>query len=118
LDADELKRLLAALSITGTPVTRLAMRLLLLTSVRTAELRGSTWKEIDLESAIWAIPGERMKMGHPPVVPLSTQAIMILKEVPLYKPCSSCRLLHPKSWWLQDTNCTLNNSDRLLTCSC
>jgi integrase len=118
LDADELKRLLAALSITGTPVTRLAMRLLLLTSVRTAELRGSTWKEIDLESAIWAIPGERMKMGHPPVVPLSTQAIMILKEVPLYKPCSSCRPLHPKSWWLQDTNCTLNNSDRLLTCSC
>jgi integrase len=81
LEADELKRLLAALSITGTPVTRLAMRLLLLTSVRTAELRGSTWKEIDLESAIWAIPGERMKMGHPHVVPLSTQAIMILKEV-------------------------------------
>ena len=79
--ADELKHLLAALSITGTPLTRLAMRLLLLTSVRTAELRGSTWKEIVLESAIWAIPGERMKMGHPHVVPLSTQAIVILKEV-------------------------------------
>ncbi|WP_244196250.1 tyrosine-type recombinase/integrase [Paraburkholderia susongensis] len=61
--------------------TRLAMRLLLLTSVRTAELRGATWNEIDLKSAIWAIPGERMKMGHPHVVPLSTQAIEILKEI-------------------------------------
>ncbi|MEM5341556.1 tyrosine-type recombinase/integrase [Paraburkholderia azotifigens] len=81
LKANELSHLLAATAVTGTPLTRLAMRLLLLTSVRTAELRGSTWKEIDMESAIWAIPSERMKMGHPHVVPLSTQAIEILKEV-------------------------------------
>ncbi|MEX3786510.1 tyrosine-type recombinase/integrase [Paraburkholderia sp. BR14374] len=81
LKADELRHLLVAAAVTGTPLTRLAMLLLLLTSVRTAELRGSTWKEIDLESAIWTIPGERMKMRHPHVVPLSTQAIEILKEV-------------------------------------
>lgn len=81
LEADELKRLLDSLSVVGTALTRLAMRLLLLTSVRTVELRGATWTEIDLKSAIWAIPGERMKMGHPHVVPLSTQAIEILKEI-------------------------------------
>lgn len=81
LEADELKPLLDSLSVVGTALTRLAMRLLLLTSVRTAELRGATWKEIDLKSAIWAIPGERMKMGHPHVVPLSTQAIEILQEI-------------------------------------
>lgn len=81
LEADELKHLLAALSVAGTPLTRLAMRLLLLTSVRTIELRGATWKEIDLECAIWAIPGERMKMGNPHVVPLSAPAIEVLKKV-------------------------------------
>lgn len=53
----------------------------LLTSVRTVELRGATWKEIDLKSAIWVIPGERTKMGHPLLAPLSTQAIEILKEM-------------------------------------
>jgi integrase len=81
LAADELKHLLAVLSAAGTPLTRLAIRLLLLTSVRTVELRGATWKEVDLESAMWAIPGERMKIGHPHVVPLSAQAIEVLKEV-------------------------------------
>jgi integrase len=96
LVADELKRLLAALSVTGTPLTRLAIRLLLLTSVRTAELRGSTWKEIDLATAIWAISGERMKMGHPHVVPLSTQAIEILKEVKeITRPKSADDYLFP-----------------------
>ncbi|MFM0028022.1 tyrosine-type recombinase/integrase [Paraburkholderia madseniana] len=81
LEADDLKLLLDSLSVVGTALTRLALRLLLLTSVRTVELRGATWKEIDLKSAVWAIPGERMKMGHPHVVPLSTQAIEILKEI-------------------------------------
>ena len=52
LEADELKRLLDSLSIVGTALTRLAMRMLLLTSVRTVELRGATWTEIDLKSAI------------------------------------------------------------------
>ncbi|MFP3803430.1 tyrosine-type recombinase/integrase, partial [Paraburkholderia sp. SIMBA_027] len=56
------------------------MRLLLLTSVRTVALRGATWRELNLESAIWAIPGERMKMGHPHIVPLSAQAIEVLKN--------------------------------------
>ncbi|WP_408969397.1 tyrosine-type recombinase/integrase [Paraburkholderia sp. BL6669N2] len=81
LEADELKHVMEALSVTGTQRTRPAVHLLLLTSVRTIELRGATWREIDLESAIWAIPAERMKMERPHVVPLSSQSIEILKKV-------------------------------------
>ncbi|MGF6261082.1 integrase [Paraburkholderia youngii] len=81
LGADELKNVLAAFSVTGTQLTRLAMRLLLLTSVRTVELRGATWREFDLESAIWAIPGGRMKMERAHVVPLSAQAIETLEKI-------------------------------------
>jgi integrase len=81
LEADEFKHVLAAFSVTGTPLTRLAMRLLLLTSVRTVELRGATWRAFGLEAAIWALPGERMKMARPHVVPLSTQAIEVLEKV-------------------------------------
>jgi integrase len=81
LEADELKRLLDAFTVVGTALTRLAVRLLLLTSVRTIELRGTTWREVDLKSALWSIPGERMKMGLPHIVPLSVQAIEILQEI-------------------------------------
>jgi integrase len=81
LAADELKHVLAAFSVTGTQLTRLAMRLLLLTSVRTVELRGATWREFDLEPAIWAIPGGRMKMERAHVVPLSAQAIETLEKI-------------------------------------
>ncbi len=55
--------------------TRLALRLLALTFVRTNELRGATWAEIDLDKAEWTIPGERMKTGAPHHVPLSRQAV-------------------------------------------
>ncbi|KAA1003869.1 site-specific integrase [Paraburkholderia panacisoli] len=81
LEANELKHVLAAFSVTGTELIRLVMRLLFLTSVRTVESRGATWGEIDLESAIWVIPGERMKMERPHVVPLSPQTIEILEKI-------------------------------------
>src|SRR5262249_35832775 len=53
------------------PQTRLAVTLLMLTFVRTTELRGATWDEIDLDKADWRIPAERMKMrrDHPLPVP-------------------------------------------------
>jgi integrase len=59
----------------GETQTRLALRLLALTFVRTTELRGSTWAEIDLDKAEWTIPAERMKTGTPHHVPLSRQAV-------------------------------------------
>lgn len=66
-----------------TPQTKLALKLLLLTFVRTSELRGATWSEIDLEKAEWRISPERMKMRRGHIVPLSKQAITILKELKL-----------------------------------
>ena len=49
--------------------TKLAMRLLALTFVRTNELRSATWTEVDLNKAEWTIPAERMKSGLPHHVP-------------------------------------------------
>jgi integrase len=96
LEADELKHVLAAFSVTGTQRTRLAMRLLLLTSVRTIELRCATWREFDLDSAIWSIPGERMKMELPHVVPLSTQAIKVLTKIKeITRPLNADNYLFP-----------------------
>ncbi len=62
----------------GTPATRLAIKLMALTFVRTGELIGAKWTEFDLEARRWDIPAERMKMRTPHVVPLSTQAVEVL----------------------------------------
>jgi integrase len=62
----------------GTHITRLAMKLMAHTFVRTTELIGAEWKEFDLRAARWTIPPERMKMRKPHLVPLSSQAIDIL----------------------------------------
>lgn len=61
--------------------TRLAMKLLILTFVRTGELRGARWEEINFETKEWHIPAERMKMKEKHIVPLSKQAIKILKQI-------------------------------------
>jgi integrase len=65
----------------GRPETALALRLVLLTFVRTEELRCATWDEFDIENARWNIPAERMKMREAHVVPLSTQAMAALSEL-------------------------------------
>lgn len=62
-------------------LTRLAIRLMLLTFVRTGELINATWDEFDLDGAEWAIPAERMKMRKPHIVPLSKQAVAILDQL-------------------------------------
>ncbi|CAM8376078.1 TPA: tyrosine-type recombinase/integrase [Klebsiella pneumoniae] len=66
---------------TGSPLIVLAARLLILTGVRTGELRGAFWSEFDLEKAVWEIPAERMKMKRPHLVPLSTQALEIVQQL-------------------------------------
>ncbi len=65
----------------GELLTKLAMKLLLLTFVRTGELRGAEWLEIDFDKAEWRIPPERMKKRKPHLVPLSRQALEVLKQV-------------------------------------
>lgn len=82
LKADDLPEFLKKLeAYDGEPQTRLALRLLLLVFVRTIELRGAEWKEIDFDKAEWRIPAERMKMDEPHIVPLSRQAVQALLEM-------------------------------------
>lgn len=80
-------------SYTGRPLTRLAVELTLLIFIRSSELRFARWSEIDFETAMWTIPPERepiegvkhshrgSKMRTPHLVPLSLQALSILKQI-------------------------------------
>jgi integrase len=82
VDAKELPALLRSIEVyRGTHVTRLAMKLLALTFVRTSELIGARWSEYDLEAARWDIPAERMKMRTLHIVPLSRQSVEILRTL-------------------------------------
>ena len=65
----------------GEPVSCAALRLLPLVFVRPGELRLAEWAELDLDGATWAIPGRRMKTGTDHIVPLSTQAVAILRAL-------------------------------------
>jgi len=66
---------------TGSFITRCALRLAPLVFVRPGELRHAEWAEIDVESAEWRIPANKMKMRAPHVVPLSRQALAVLDEL-------------------------------------
>ena len=67
----------------GSYVVQCALKLAPLLFCRPGELRHMEWSEIDFEAAIWSIPGEKMKMRQPHLVPLSTQALSILKDLHL-----------------------------------
>lgn len=82
LDRDGLADFLQRLdTYDGKPQTKLALRLLALTFVRTGELRGATWREFDLKTNTWLIPEERMKMRAPHIVPLARQTLAVLEEL-------------------------------------
>lgn len=66
---------------TGGFVTVCALKLSALTFVRPGELRHAEWAEIDLDGATWSIPGNKMKMKADHIVPLSVQAVAILREL-------------------------------------
>lgn len=59
-----------------------ALELQILTATRPSEVAGARWDEFDLDSKTWAIPGERMKAGKPHRVPLSEQALALVKGLP------------------------------------
>jgi integrase len=82
LSRAELPEFLSKLQVyDGQPLTRLALNLVVLTFVRSRELRGARWEEFDFERAEWRIPAERMKITAEHIVPLSRQAIAILDEL-------------------------------------
>lgn len=59
----------------GDDQTKTALNILIHTFVRTTELRGAKWSEIDFDKAVWEIPAERMKMREKHIVPLSSQVL-------------------------------------------
>ena len=60
---------------------RCAIRFIALTAVRSNEVTGAVWSEIDLDAKVWTIPAERMKQSREHRVPLSRQAVEVLREV-------------------------------------
>lgn len=82
VDAKELPHLLRKIEVyNGSTITRVAIKLMAMTFVRTKELIGAQWEEFDLDVARWDIPSERMKMKTPHIVPLSTQAVTLLRSL-------------------------------------
>ncbi len=67
----------------GSAVTRLAVKLLVLTFVRTKELIGAQWCEFDLDRGEWRIPANRMKMKVEHIVPLAPQSVQLLRVLKL-----------------------------------
>jgi integrase len=84
VDSTELPELLAKMDdYNGDAITRFALKLMAYTFVRTSEEIEAPWTEFDLDEARWIIPPERMKMGTPHIVPLSRQAVEVLRALKL-----------------------------------
>lgn len=82
LDAKEVPELLRKIeAYQGSSYTRLAMKLMAYTFVRTGELIAARWEEFDLEAGEWRIPASRMKMRLPHIVPLAPQAIEVVQAL-------------------------------------
>lgn len=82
LTTEELPAFFKALAgYSGSELMVLAARLLIITGLRTGELRGALWSEIDTNKALWEISAERMKMRRPHIIPLSTQALAIIEQI-------------------------------------
>lgn len=81
LDWQLLPKFMKAIEVRG-GISNKALAFLILTAARGGEVRFATWDEIDLKQKIWTVPADRMKMKKPHIVPLSTQAIEVLKSTP------------------------------------
>ena len=77
----ELRRVWQAAEAIGFPYGTI-LQLLILTGQRRGEVTGMMWSELDLEAATWSLPRERVKNNRQHEVPLSHQALAILKQVP------------------------------------
>jgi len=85
IDLDQLREMLGkAEAEPAHPATKAALRLLALTVVRPGELRGAAWSEIeglDGEAPVWRVPAMRMKMRHEHAVPLSPEAVAVIRAI-------------------------------------
>lgn len=69
-------------------VASLALQFAILTAARSGEVRGATWQEVGLDKALWTIPAARMKAGREHRVPLSNQAIEVLRRAAPFRSTS------------------------------
>jgi integrase len=81
-DLPELMRRLEAIE----GVAEFALRFLILTAARSGEVRSMAWGEVDLDDAVWTVPGEKMKAGLPHRVPLSEPALEVLRAARVLDP--------------------------------
>lgn len=79
----------------GYRTTGIALELLLLTFVRTAELRTAEWVDVDLDAKRWTIPAAKMKRRRTHIVPLASQAVALLHE--LHRITGNGRWLFPNT---------------------
>lgn len=80
ISEEDLGAFLVALEGYGEPITKNALKLLIMTCARTKEIRQARWEHFDLKNKVWNVPAALMKMRRPHVVPLSKQAVVVLKE--------------------------------------
>tara|TARA_R110002110_G_scaffold415748_1_gene654861 strand:- start:104615 stop:105841 length:1227 start_codon:yes stop_codon:yes gene_type:complete len=81
-DPDDAGQLLLAIEgFTGTPTVKAALKLSPLLFQRPGEIRGMEWDEINWEEERWELPAQKMKMKLPHIVPLSAQALAVLRDL-------------------------------------
>ena len=92
--------------------TRLFFEFLVLTAVRTNEVRGARWSEIEFDTATWTVPASRMKDRQQHSVPLSSAALMVLREVREHADLSGVRRTsaHPDLVFLTMRGCEFYNN--------
>ena len=96
MSRDQLKAFLPRLrEYGGLRTTLLAIRFLSYTFVRTVEMRRGAWAEVNFDEALWVIPGDKMKKRRVHMVPLSRQALAVLRE--LHKITGAGENLYPNS---------------------
>lgn len=82
LTAEELPHFLKDLAgYTGSVITKTATQIIMLTGVRTQELRFARWEDINFEKRLWEIPPEVMKMKRPHIVPMSDQVVGLFESL-------------------------------------
>jgi integrase len=84
VDIADVRRVAQVVESYPTPVTRAALKVAMLTAQRPGNVAAMEWDEVDLDAAEWSIPAEKMKMRHAHIVPLSKQAVELLRGMLAY----------------------------------
>ena len=84
IDVADARNLVQAIAAYPVPVTRNALTVAMLTAQRPGNVVAMEWAEVDLGAGEWTIPAAKMKTGHAHLVPLSRQAVEVLRAMLMY----------------------------------